>query len=150
MRSGTQNVPGIVGFGAAAKLADESLDDYQNHVKSLRKLFLDEIKLQISDTRINGSDNCVDNTVNLLIEGADANAVMAGMPNVCVSSGSACQSAVPAPSHVLVEMGMDRTSASESIRFSFGKYTSKDEILKAVKELSGAVNYVRSVSERAK
>ena len=148
MRSGTQNVPGIVGFGAAAKLADESLDDYQNHVKSLRRLFLDEIELHIPDTRINGSDNCVDNTVNLLIEGADANAVMAGMPNVCVSSGSACQSAVPAPSHVLVEMGLDRTSASESIRFSFGKYTSKDEILKAVKELSGAVNYVRSVSER--
>ena len=148
MRSGTQNVPGIVGFGAAAKLAVEGLHDYQNHVKSLRRLFLDEIELQIPDTRINGSDNSVDNTVNLLIKGADANAVMSAMPNVCVSSGSACQSAVPAPSHVLIEMGLDRTSASESIRFSFGKYTSKDEVAKAVKELSGAVKYVRSVDER--
>ena len=148
MRSGTQNVPGIVGFGAAAKLAVEGLHDYQNHVKSLRRLFLDEIELQIPDTKINGSDNCVDNTVNLLIKGADANAVMSAMPNVCVSSGSACQSAVPAPSHVLIEMGLDRTSASESIRFSFGKYTSKDEVAKAVRELSGAVKYVRSVDER--
>jgi cysteine desulfurase len=148
MRSGTQNVPGIVGFGAAARLAGASLHDYQNHVKSLRRFFLDEIELHIPETRINGSDNCVDNTVNLLIKGADANAVMSAMPNVCVSSGSACQSAVPAPSHVLIEMGLDRTSASESIRFSFGKYTSKDEVAKAVKELSGAVKYVRSVDER--
>jgi cysteine desulfurase len=148
MRSGTQNVPGIVGFGAAARLAGGSLHDYQNHVKSLRRLFLDEIELHVPETRINGSDNCVDNTVNLLIKGADANAVMSAMPNVCVSSGSACQSAVPAPSHVLIEMGLDRTSASESIRFSFGKYTSKDEVAKAVMELSGAVKYVRSVDER--
>jgi cysteine desulfurase len=83
-----------------------------------------------------------------LIRGADANAVMAAMPNICVSSGSACQLAVPAPSHVLIEMGLDRTSASESIRFSFGKYTSKNEVINAVKELSRAVQYVRSVNER--
>ena len=148
LRSGTQNVPGIVGFGAAAKLAAANLHDYQNHMRSLRKLFLDEIELLVPDTRINGSTNCVGNTVNLLIKGADANAVMAAMPDICVSSGSACQSAVPAPSHVLIEMGLDRTSASESIRFSFGKYTSKNEVILAVKELSRAVQYVRSVDER--
>ena len=125
-----------------------NLHDYQNHMKSLRRLFLDQVEILVADTRINGSNNCVDNTVNLLIRGADANAVMAAMPNICVSSGSACQSAVPAPSHVLIEMGLDRTSASESIRFSFGKYTSKNEVINAVKELSRAVQYVRSVNER--
>ena len=68
------------------------------------------------------------------------------MPNVCVSSGSACQSAVPAPSHVLIAMGIDRTAASESIRFSFGNTTTDEEVDQAISELVRAVGYVRAIN----
>ena len=65
------------------------------------------------------------NTANLRFSGADAEAVMASMPDVEVSSGSACQAAVPAPSHVLLAMGYDTTSASECLRFSVGRPTTE-------------------------
>lgn len=145
LRSGTQNVPGIAGFGAAAHIAKTRLFENQNKMVNLRKHFLNKLDTKIQSSAINSLDaDCVANTINLWIEGADANAVMTAMPNVCISSGSACQSAVPAPSHVLIAMGVDRTAASESLRFSFGNITSSDDLDRAVDELTRAVQHVRS------
>jgi len=145
LRSGTQNVPGIAGFGAAAHIARTRLVENQNKMINLRKHFLNKLDSTIQSSAINSLDaDCVANTINLWVEGADANAVMTAMPNVCVSSGSACQSAVPAPSHVLIAMGVDRTAASESLRFSFGNITSTSDLDRAVDELTRAVQHVRS------
>ena len=145
LRSGTQNVPGIAGFGAAAHIAKIRLIENQNKMMNLRKHFLNKLDTKIQSSAINSLDaDCVANTINLWIEGADANAVMTAMPNVCISSGSACQSAVPAPSHVLIAMGVDRTAASESLRFSFGNITSTDDLDRAVDELTRAVQHVRA------
>ena len=145
LRSGTQNVPGIAGFGAAAHIAKTRLIENQNKMMNLRKHFLNKLDTIIKSSAINSLNaDCVANTINLWIEGADANAVMTAMPNVCVSSGSACQSAVPAPSHVLIAMGVDRTAASESLRFSFGNTTTYAEVDQVVNELVSAVDYVRA------
>ena len=145
LRSGTQNVPGIAGFGAAAHIAKTRLIENQNKMINLRKHFLNKLDTKIQSSAINSLDaDCVANTINLWIEGADANAVMTAMPNVCISSGSACQSAVPAPSHVLIAMGVDRTAASESLRFSFGNITSTTDLDRAVDELTRAVRHVRA------
>jgi len=149
LRSGTQNVSGIVGFGAAATIAKKNLKEYQSKMMGLRNYFFEEVTREILGVQINGAKACVANTINLWFEGADANAVMTAMPNVCVSSGSACQSAVPAPSHVLIAMGVDRIAASESIRFSFGNTTTSIEVDQAVKELAYAVDYVRAISNKA-
>ena len=103
-----------------------------------------KIKSSIQGCFLNSLDaECVANTLNLWIDGADANAVMTAMPGICVSSGSACQSAVPAPSHVLIAMGIDRTAASESLRFSFGNTTTIEELDRAFGELPHAVQHVR-------
>ena len=145
LRSGTQNVTGIAGFGAAAQIAKTRLIENQNKMINLRKHFLNKLDTKIQSSALNSLEaDCVANTINLWIEGADANAVMTAMPNVCISSGSACQSAVPAPSHVLIAMGVDRTAASESLRFSFGNITSTDDLDRAVDELTRAVQHVRS------
>lgn len=149
LRSGTQNVSGIVGFGAAATIAKKNLREYESKMMGLRNYFFEEVTREILGVQINGAKACVANTINLWFEGADANAVMTAMPNVCVSSGSACQSAVPAPSHVLIAMGVDRIAASESIRFSFGNTTTSIEVDQAVKELAYAVDYVRAISNKA-
>ena len=144
LRSGTQNVPGIAGFGTAAHISRQRLGEHQEKMCKLREYFLRILNLNIPGSHLNSLDaDCVANTLNLWIDGADANAVMTAMPSICVSSGSACQSAVPAPSHVLIAMGIDRTAASESLRFSFGNTTTIDELDRAVDELTHAVQHVR-------
>ena len=146
LRSGTQNVPGIAGFGAAAHIAKMRLADYKFIMILKREYFLGKIKSSIQGCFLNSLDaECVANTLNLWIDGADANAVMTAMPGICVSSGSACQSAVPAPSHVLIAMGIDRTAASESLRFSFGNTTTIEELDRALGELTHAVQHVRKI-----
>jgi cysteine desulfurase len=145
LRSGTQNVPGIAGFGTAAHIAKQHLGENQNKMYKLREYFLRKLELNIPGCHLNSLDaECVSNTLNLWIDGADANAVMTAMPSICVSSGSACQSAVPAPSHVLIAMGVARTAASESLRFSFGKTTTTDDLDLALDELVRAVQHVRT------
>lgn len=145
LRSGTQNVPGIAGFGTAANIAKQQLGEYQNQMHKLRDYFLRKLELNIPRCHLNSLDaECVSNTLNLWIDGADANAVMTAMPSICVSSGSACQSSVPAPSHVLIAMGVARTAASESLRFSFGKTTTTDDLDRALDELVRAVQHVRA------
>ena len=145
LRSGTQNVPGIAGFGAAAHIAKQRLGEHKEKMRNLRDYFLKKVNLNIQGSYLNSLDaECVANTINLFIGGADANAVMTAMPSICISSGSACQSAVPAPSHVLIAMGVDRTAASESLRFSFGNITSTDDLDRAIDELTRAVQYVRA------
>ncbi len=145
LRSGTQNVSGIAGFGTAAHIAKQQLGEYQNQMHKLREHFLKKLSISVPGCQLNSLDAvCVANTLNLWIDGADANAVMTAMPSICVSSGSACQSAVPAPSHVLIAMGIARRSASESLRFSFGKMTTSDDLDRAVDELARAVQHVRA------
>lgn len=145
MRSGTLNVPGIVGFGKAAELRMEEMNEEANRLQKLRNQ-LQEGLLKISGTQLNGSqDNRLPHVCNIAFSGAEGEELLKRVnQKVAVSSGSACTSISPKPSHVLKAMGLDSDLGRASIRFSLGRKTSEDEILqtidwveKVVKELRG-------------
>jgi cysteine desulfurase len=86
------------------------------------------------------------NTASVRIAGADADALIVATPDVAFSSGSACTSAVPAPSHVLSAMGLDDVEASETIRLSVGRHTTDDEIDRAVGLIAGSAARLRALN----
>jgi cysteine desulfurase len=143
LRSGTLNTPGIVGLGVAAELALGLFDDV-GRVSRLRDGLQLGLETLLPDVELNGHPmQRLPNTVNLRFVGADAEAVMASLRQVLCSSGSACSSAVPSPSHVLLAMGLDYEAAGESLRFSLSRFTTDDEIAIAVQDVAQAVAYVR-------
>ncbi|MEL6717585.1 MAG: cysteine desulfurase family protein [Bacteroidota bacterium] len=144
MRSGTLNVPFIVGLGEACELARKEMKSNQKHIKALRDHFEQEI-LKLEGTSINGSqNNRLYNISNVQFKGVDADALMLGMPDVMVSTGSACTSAHVEPSHVLIAMEFSEQAAFSSLRFSFGKGNILIEIEKVLENLNTAVKQLRA------
>ena len=133
LRSGTLNVPGIVGLGKACAIAAEELWDSGMHVSKLRA-YLEHQLLDIPGLRINGSTKYrLYNTSNLCFSGhASAKLIGSWNTQFSVSSGSACTSAVASPSHVLSTMGLSEEDCYSSVRFSFGKYNTQEEVEKVV------------------
>lgn len=147
LRGGTQNTPSIVGFGLAAELAMKEHVADSARVGGLAQMLLAVLRERLPDVEVNGAGaERLPNTLNVRFVGADAEAVMASMPDVFVSAGSACQSAVPTPSHVLLAMGLDRTAASESLRISLGRPTTEDEVQEAADSIIEAVSRVRDMA----
>jgi cysteine desulfurase len=147
LRGGTHDTAAIAGFGLAAQLASQCLDRDAAHAKALIGRLVSSLYERLPDVELVAARSprlC--NTANLRFRGADGEAVMASMPDVEVSSGSACQSAVPEPSHVLLAMGYDRRSASECLRFSVGRPTTEHEISFAVSRVKAAVTRIRAMS----
>lgn len=145
LRGGTQATPALVAMGLAAELAQESLAEDRARIAGLAARLLSGIRRNLAGVDLVGSvDQRLVNTVNLRFRGADAEAVIAAMPHIEVSSGSACQSAQPLPSHVLLAMGMSRQEAEECIRFSLGRPTTVEEIDIAVEATTQAVIRVRA------
>jgi cysteine desulfurase len=124
LRSGTSNVAGCVGLGAAARLVAEEAHAAADRLSSLRDALHGRLSAALDGVRLNGHpSHRLPSTVNLCFTGADADAVMANMPGIAVSSGSACSSATPAPSHMLLAMGRSTEDATASIRFGVGRRT---------------------------
>ncbi len=147
LRGGTHDTAAISGFGLAAQIAAKDLDRDVPRCKRLTGRLLSDLHAKLPDVELiaaGASRLC--NTANLRFIGADAEAVMASMPDVEVSSGSACQAAVPEPSHVLRAMGCDTASASECLRFSVGRPTTEEEIAFAVRRVAEAVARVRALT----
>jgi cysteine desulfurase len=128
-RSGTLNVPGIVGFGKAAGLAAIEMDRTMSSVGRLRDK-LEKALLELEGASLNGNNRLRLPTVsNISFAHAVGKRLLEGLlKDVAVSSGSACSSASPEPSHVLKAMGLDDGSAFHSIRFSLGKYNTEEEV----------------------
>lgn len=146
LRSGTLNTPCIVGLGVAAERADVTPAAIAA-VAKLRDRFVAGLNASVDGIEINGAGApCLPNTTNLRFAGAEAEAVMANMPDVACSSGSACSSAIPRPSHVLLAMGLTHEEASESLRFSLSRFTTTTEIDEAVARTSAAVQNVRHLT----
>jgi cysteine desulfurase len=128
MRSGTLNVPGIVGLGAACHFAQKEMKDNEIKIKVLRDQLETEI-LSIPDAFVVGNTvNRLYNVTNICFKGVDSDALITGLSNpeddtpmIAVSNGSACTSASIAPSHVLLAMGLNEGDAYSCIRFSLGK-----------------------------
>lgn len=149
MRSGTLNVPAIAGFGEACRIAvTDGLADAPRQ-RRLRDEFERRLSDAVPDISVNGRlADRLPNTSNVRVRGALADAVMARMPSVEISTGSACSSSTMEPSHVLVAMGLDRTAADESIRVSVGRGTTTSDIETAIPEITGAIKAVRAVESR--
>ncbi len=147
LRSGSINVAGVVGFGAAARIASDEHVEESSRVCQLRDRLVRVLQQRVPEMYENGdTTRRLPNTTNIRFAGADADAVLVNMDPVAVSAGSACSSGSIEPSGVLVAMGLDRDAAFESIRYSLGRFTTPDDIDAAVERTVTAVSYVRRMT----
>ncbi len=148
-RGGTHNTASIVGLGKAAELAAQHLAEENTRVKNMRDRFEQEVMARISGIQINGDpDRRLPNTANLAIEGADSEALLMllDQKGVCCSAGSACTAGALEPSHVLRAMGFSTERARASLRFSFGRFNTEQEVSSAIGILETAVEKVRGAN----
>ena len=140
-RSGTLNVPGIIGLGMASQIVKEDLCLNFQLITSLRNKLEQGILQNISETNVNGNlENRLPNLTNISFGGVDGEKLLDSFRDIAVSSGSACTSASVEPSHVLRAIGVEDSLAHASIRFSLGKYTTEEEI-------DFTIDYVKKVVE---
>ena len=145
IRSGTLNLPGVAGFGTAASLAADSLEDEPAYLASLRDV-LERGLSKLGDVSVNGGDAVrLPNTSSLRLGGVDADALIVATPQVAFSSGSACTSAVPSPSHVLLAMGLSTEAAEQSIRLSVGRFTTAEDVHRAIDLIAGTADHLRAL-----
>jgi cysteine desulfurase len=146
-RGGTENVPGIVGMGKAAELAVAALPKMKQ-VGELRDRLEGEIVEKIDDSHENGrTDLRLPNTTNLGFARLEAEAILLLLSEqgICASAGAACSSGSLEPSHVLRAMGIDRRIAHGAIRFSLSRYTTSQEIDRAMEVLPAVIDRLRAV-----
>lgn len=150
LRGGTQNTTAIAGFGLAAELSEKEYATDANRLRRQSEHLLAGLTQRIDGVEVNsGTAQRLCNTLNLRFVGADSQAVMTSMPSVEVSAGSACQSATPTQSHVLLAMGMSSEAASESLRISLGRPTKSEEISMVIDEIASAVTRVRRLTTQS-
>ncbi|MEV4323108.1 cysteine desulfurase family protein [Microbispora rosea] len=143
-RAGTLNVPGISGLGAAAEAARIGLHDEAVRVAGLRDVLEAGLISQLSDCWVNGANSPrLPGVTSVTFPGAPADAVLAAMPDVAASNGSACASGAPSPSHVLLAMGLSREDADSTLRFSLGYATTERDIERGLDAIVRAVQEVR-------
>jgi cysteine desulfurase len=143
-RAGTLNVAGIVGFGAAAEAVRPRISEEIPRIRALRNALEAGLTSCLPDCRINGSAvPRLPGVTSVIFPGLPADAVLAAMPDVAASDGSACASGAPTPSHVLLAMGLSREDADSTIRFSCGYATTERDIERAVDATVRAVQEVR-------
>ncbi|HLI86960.1 MAG TPA: IscS subfamily cysteine desulfurase [Bryobacteraceae bacterium] len=144
LRSGTLNVPGIVGFGEAARICKESMEAEGERTGQLRDRLLQQIQSALDGVRVNGAlSPRLAGNLNLAFEGVDAGALLTMLPDVAVSTGSACSSASPEPSHVLRALGLSAAEARSSVRFGLGRFTTAEEVDYAAGRIVEAVRQLR-------
>ena len=143
VRPGTLPVPLIVGLGEASKIASEKMESDFNYILKLKNLLLNEIKKEIPDVIINGDfKNRIPGNLNLSFPCIEGQSIVTSLSKVAASSGSACSSSVPKPSHVLLDIGLNKQLIQSSIRIGIGRFNTEDEILIA------AENIIRTVKNK--
>ncbi|MGR5151356.1 IscS subfamily cysteine desulfurase [Photobacterium swingsii] len=146
MRSGTLATHQIVGMGEACRIAKEEMEQDRAHAAAMRQRLLDGIK-DIEATTINGDlEQRVANNLNVSFAFVEGESLLMALKDLAVSSGSACTSASLEPSYVLRALGLNDELAHSSIRFSFGRFTTAEEIDYAVNQISTAVEKLREMS----
>jgi cysteine desulfurase len=147
MRSGTLNVPGIVGLGAACRIAKQDFEKDQAHYKRLRERLEARIRSKLDHVELNGSPEWrLPTTVNLSFAYVEGESLIMGVPTVAVSSGSACTSASLEPSYVLRALGVGDELAHSSIRFSVGRFSTEADVDHAADEIISTVTRLRAMS----
>ena len=139
LRSGTLPTPLVVGLGEAARLARLEQADESQRLGALRDRLLARLQALIPGIIVNGTlEHRIPGNLNLRLPGRTALAVMADAPELCLSTGSACQAAEVAPSHVLTAMGLTQAEAARSLRLAIGRFTSAGELDQAADCLARA------------
>lgn len=149
IRAGTYNNLGILGFGLAARLAKDELGDYEKNVRALRSRLRDGFLAKVPYIRINGDpDHVLPNTLDVSFPGAEGESILLGldMEGIEVSTGSACASGDLEPSHVLMATGVGPELAHGSIRFSLGKFTTKEDVDYVLEKLPPIIERLRRIS----
>jgi cysteine desulfurase len=147
MRSGTLNVPGIVGLGKAAELAISVMQEESNRLRQLRDS-LENGLLQLDQTFVNGDkENRLPHMTNISFQYVEGEALLIGLnKEIAISSGSACTSASIEPSYVLKALGLSDELAHSSLRFGLGRNTTEEEIVYTIDKVSRTVNSLREMS----
>jgi cysteine desulfurase len=139
IRSGTLNVPGIVGLGAAGNIAHAEMNEESKRIAALRDAF-EQAMINTGSVKVNGSNTYRSyNISNITFTDSEPDKFMLDLGHIACSKGSACSSAKPKPSHVLSAMGRTPDEANRSLRFSFGRFTTEQEIQQIIHDMSAAV-----------
>lgn len=148
MRSGTLNVPGIVGFGKAAELARKEMAEEAVRLSKLRDKLESALKANMEEVYVNGSvEHRMPHVTNISFKHVEGEGLMMTFnQNLAVSSGSACTSASLEPSYVLVALGLGDDLAHSSIRFSLGRFTTEQDVDETIAYLTNGVNHMRDLS----
>jgi cysteine desulfurase len=145
LRSGTLNVPGIVGMGAAAEIAAAEREAEAARVGGLRDRLWERIRTELEGVALNGPmEHRLANNLNVSFPGVEAEDLLREMPEVACSTGAACSSASLEPSHVITAMGLGEARAQSSLRFGLTRFTTAEEIERAGEIVVGAVQRLRS------
>ncbi len=140
MRSGTLNVPGIVGFGRAAELCGQEMEEEGRRVRVLRDRLLAGLQASLDRIHVNGSiEHRLPGNLNVSFAYVEGESLLMGINDICVSSGSACTSASLEPSYVLKALGTGDDMAHSSIRFGLGRFNTEEEVDYVVQRVSEVV-----------
>lgn len=148
-RAGTHNVPGIIGLGKAAEIAQRTMAGESARLSAMRDRLIDGIQSKIPDTRLNGHrTKRLPNNVNMSIAGIEGESMILRLDynGICVSSGSACTSGSLAASHVLLGIGLPHELAHGSLRMTLGKDNTEEDVDKVLEVLPGIVETLRAMS----
>ena len=148
-RAGTENLASVIGLGKAAELALAGIEEENTRVKALRDRLEQSVLETIPAVRINGDpEHRLPNTANISFEYIEGESILMllDMHNICASSGSACTTGSLEPSHVLRAMGVPYTAAHGSIRFSFSRYNTDEEVDKVLEVLPPVIARLREIS----
>ena len=144
LRSGTLNVPGIVGFGKAAEISSNRMyDDFQKEIVQ-RDILMQNLLNRIPYSFLNGSkEKRLPNNVNISFEGVDSSVLISNLKNIALSTGSACSSATLEPSYVLKAIGKNESMIKSAIRFGIGRQTTDEDIKYVVENVIESVSKLR-------
>ena len=149
LRSGTENVPGIVGFGKACELANKRVGQYQEHVAGLRNYLVERVLKEIPRSRLNGlCTERIANNAHFTFFGVNGEDLIIKLDEngIAASTGSACSVKKQKQSHVLKAMGFSYEEITGSLRLSLGMHNTKDEVDRAVNVLSSVITELRELS----
>lgn len=146
LRSGTLNVPGIVGMGAACAIASHEMRQESARVAGLRDRLRDGILARVENVRVNGSmERRLPHNLNLSFAGTSSDLLLTSMDDIALSAGSACTSARREPSYVLQAMGVPDDLAGAALRFGLGRFTTAEEIDYAIERVAETVAALRGL-----
>jgi cysteine desulfurase len=147
MRSGTLNVPGIVGLGAACAIAQQEMPQEAERLRKLRDKLKTGLQAKLDEIYINGSmDHRLPNNLNMSFAYVEGESLLMGINDIAVSSGSACTSATLEPSYVLKALGVGEDLAHTSIRFGLGRFNTEEEVDYVTDKMVQVVTKLRELS----